>query len=139
MKRYKLIKDLPTFDAGDTFELKDGGLFREEDSVYAYSHRTLAKFPSILKDWFEEIKSPLIKDEKIRKAIKAWAEANGISSSSKCLVYSLEFCGLFVRCFDEYGNCNDIDFRSDFPKELDEHAKYTIEELVGEPIDEEVI
>ena len=82
MKRYELKRDLPTFKAGEVFYLSDAGnLFRESDDIAAYSWSTIDKFPNILTDWFEEIKpaEPLIKDEKIRKAVRAWAEANEIS------------------------------------------------------------
>ena len=49
---------------------------------YTIVHKDqLEKNPNILTDWFEEIKEPLIKDEKIRKAIRAWAEANEISQA----------------------------------------------------------
>ena len=57
MKRYKLKKDLPTFNAGEIFYLSDAGnLFRESDNVPAYGWTILNKFPNILTDWFEEIK-----------------------------------------------------------------------------------
>lgn len=69
MKRYKLKKDLPTFRAGDLFELRDDGClywvrgWRNPDEVkycdkevIAYHKNTLRFFPSILTDWFEEIK-----------------------------------------------------------------------------------
>lgn len=66
MKRYKLKKDLPTFRAGDIFELRDDGclyLWRGYEgckhwktNVIAYHRKTLGKFPNILADWFEEIK-----------------------------------------------------------------------------------
>lgn len=72
-KRYRLLKDLPTFKAGDIFVLKpNGNLYwdasyqeriTEEHSkhwsseVIVYISRTLEKFPNILKDWFEEIKN----------------------------------------------------------------------------------
>ena len=57
MKRYKLKKDLPTFNAGEIFYLSDAGnLLRESDNVPAYSWSTIDKFPNILTDWFEEIK-----------------------------------------------------------------------------------
>ena len=57
MKRYKLLKDLPTFKAGEIFYLSDAGnLFRESDNVPAYGWTILNKFPNILTDWFEEIK-----------------------------------------------------------------------------------
>lgn len=58
MKRYRLIRDLPTFNAGETFELSDDGDLWQDggDKVRAYHRITLAKFPNILTDWFEESK-----------------------------------------------------------------------------------
>lgn len=59
MKRYKLLKDLPTFKAGEIFYISEtGNLLRESDNVPAYSWSTIDKFPNILTDWFEEIKEP---------------------------------------------------------------------------------
>ena len=59
MKHYKLLKDLPTFKAGDEFYIseKDGGLVRASDDTYAYSRLALEKCPNILKDgeWFEKM------------------------------------------------------------------------------------
>lgn len=70
MKRYKLIKDLPTFKAGNIFYTSErGDLFYDDSNngIKAYSHKTLEKFPNILTDWFEEIKEmnwkPKIGDE----------------------------------------------------------------------------
>lgn len=66
MKKYRLLKDLPTFKAGDIFELRTNGLWLVEQSenenhwkpeVMAYHKMTLDRFPSILEKWFEEIKS----------------------------------------------------------------------------------
>lgn len=58
MKRYKLLKDLPTFKAGDLFYISEyGALVYDggDGGVMAYSRSTLEKFPNILKEWFEEI------------------------------------------------------------------------------------
>lgn len=56
MKRYKLVKGLPTFNAGDVFYLNEAGsLIHESDGVVAYNWITIDKFPNILTDWFEEI------------------------------------------------------------------------------------
>lgn len=67
MKRYRLLKELPTFHAGDIFTLgEDGCLYLTEPCdfnhhwkprVMAYHKNTLSSFPNILEDWFEEIKS----------------------------------------------------------------------------------
>lgn len=93
MKTYKLKKDLPTFNAGDIFVIAGDGclyLTGNEDGKYtgmgatghwkrpvmAYHKNTLKHFPNILRDWFEEVKNePLVEDKKIRRAIRAWAEA----------------------------------------------------------------
>ena len=57
MKRYKLLKDLPTFNKGDTFRLDEdsGCLVRERDGVVAYSPYPLEKFNILDSEWFEEI------------------------------------------------------------------------------------
>ncbi|MBB1524491.1 hypothetical protein HG470_001805 [Candidatus Saccharibacteria bacterium] len=56
MKQYKLKKDLPTFNGGDEFYLDNNNDLRLKGSdIMAYNHKTLEKFPNILKDWFEEI------------------------------------------------------------------------------------
>lgn len=73
MKRYKLLKDLPTFKAGDEFFISESGdlivgtpeepktvRVREitpiEVNLMAYNEETLEQFPNILTDWFKEIK-----------------------------------------------------------------------------------
>lgn len=64
MKHYKLLKDLPTFKAGDEFKLNEKGHLvfikgtqevEEGQTLIAYTSSTLEKFPNILTDWFEEI------------------------------------------------------------------------------------
>lgn len=57
MKRYKLLKDLPTFDKGDIFRIDEdsGCLIREKDGVVAYAPYTLEKFNILDSGWFEEI------------------------------------------------------------------------------------
>lgn len=78
MKRYKLLKDLPTFKAGDEFFISecgnlvagtpekpkkiligDGDFFAQKEvNLIAYAKETLERFPNILADWLEEIKEP---------------------------------------------------------------------------------
>lgn len=56
--RYRLLKDLPTFNAGEEFYISSAGLVWDSGShrdVVAYATQTLKKFPNILADWFEEI------------------------------------------------------------------------------------
>ena len=125
MKRYKLKKDLPTFKEGEVFYLSDAGnLFRESDDIAAYSWSTIDKFPNILTDWFEEIKpaEPLIKDEKIRKAVRAWAEANDITEINVASSGYELWGGIDDWCIHFGGN----PFKDIKP------LKYTIAELCGE-------
>lgn len=72
MKRYKLKRELPTFELGDEFILKEGiGLQHVLDGcdgAIIYTEVTIEKFPNILTDWFEEIKeSTRWKPEKFQK------------------------------------------------------------------------
>lgn len=81
MKRYKLLKDLPTFKAGDEFFISKMGnliagtpekpktvLIGDNDDfspptevdLMAYAKETIEQFPNILTDWFEEVKEPKI-------------------------------------------------------------------------------
>ena len=56
MKRYRLLKDLPTFNKGDIFRLTEHGhLMSEEAGVIAYAEPTLEKFNILNSGWFEEI------------------------------------------------------------------------------------
>lgn len=61
MKRYRLLKDLPTFKAGDLFYISEYGALVHNGgdpdgyNVMAYAQSTLEKFPNILTEWFEEI------------------------------------------------------------------------------------
>lgn len=143
MKRYKLLKDLPTFKAGDTFMLTGAGdLILEKPEpphtaiVYAYNHTTLQKFPNILEDWFEELPEPLIKDEKIRKAVRAWAEANNLSSAN---IYKtcLGAHYWYIRMFDDSERGIDIEIWGKLPRELVDCKCYTLEELCGDEYETE--
>lgn len=64
MKRYKLLKDLPTFKAGDLFYISEYGALVHNGgdpdgcNVMAYAQSTLEMFPNILTEWFEEIQEP---------------------------------------------------------------------------------
>jgi hypothetical protein len=70
MKLYKLLKDLPTFKAGQlAYISKTGNLIAGTPEnqkttetgliIMIYHETTLKKFPNILTEWFEEIEQPL--------------------------------------------------------------------------------
>lgn len=87
-----------------------------------------SSLPNGLSLWEEVKEEPLIKDEKIRKAVRAWAEANGDTR-----VYynrpTIEICindkaGYVIRS---------IKFKSEYREAIDiESGYYTIAELCGE-------
>lgn len=69
MKCYKLLKDLPTFKAGQlAYISKTGNLIAGTPEnqkttetgliIMIYHETTLKKFPNILTEWFEEIEEP---------------------------------------------------------------------------------
>lgn len=74
---------------------------------------------------------PLIKDEKIRKAVRAWAEANEVFGAS-----TYKSCSdghyWYIRAFNDTERGIDIDLWGDLPKELIDCKYYTIAELCGE-------
>lgn len=76
-------------------------------------------------DWEDyEPKEPLIKDEKIRKAVRAWAEANNFLDEIE--VHSLTAGTRFS--IENY----DIEFLGYFIYDLEFNKTYTITELCGE-------
>ena len=94
---------------------------------YVIVHKDqLEKNPNILTDWFEEIKEPLIKDEKIRKAIRAWAEANEISQAQFD-----RYTSGFSASDDGHNLLSMISFDGFVFMFVDEKY-YTIDELCGE-------
>lgn len=78
----------------------------------------------LTEDW-EEVKpeGPLIKDEKIRKAVRTWAEANEITQVSHDACWNAFRCSDFVIAFDY-----DFDRHDGF----EDMKSYTIDELCGE-------
>lgn len=74
---------------------------------------------------------PLIKDKKIREAVRAWAEANGLNYAN---CYESEHAW-YLRAFNsrEQGIDIDIEFWGyQLPKELKDCETHTITELCGE-------
>lgn len=85
-----------------------------------------------LNDDWEDYKpaEPLIKDEKIRKAIRAWAEAN---SRDLFRVINEHFNCCKIIGYTDEGNasCNKIEFGTTIAG-ADKNYYYTIDELCGE-------
>ena len=96
----------------------------EENEVDRKTYQSLAELNSEWEDYTP--KEPLIKDEKIRKAVRAWAEANDITEIN-----------VASSGYELWGGDDDwcIHFSGDGFVNPFEHIKpqqYTIEELCGE-------
>ena len=78
-----------------------------------------------LADSFDDVKDPLIKDEKIRKAVRAWADANEIETVDYDNYWAAFGRDHKTISFKDYDKC--LGFYG-----LDDNATYTIDELCGE-------
>ena len=80
---------------------------------------------------WEETREPLIKDEKIRKAVRAWAEANGIKE-----IIIFDNCNNApytpVGAVEFAGNASRLNVLFRTGERFDTNRIYTIEELCGE-------
>ena len=88
----------------------------------ALTYRMLEKFKDEWEDYKPE--EPLIKDERIRKAVRAWADANAFLDEIE--VHSLTAGTRFS--VENY----DIEFLGYFIYDLEYNKTYTIAELCGE-------
>lgn len=92
------------------------------DDIDRKTYQSLAELNSEWEDYAP--KEPIIKDEKIRKAVRAWAEANNFLDEIE--VHSLTAGTRFS--IGHY----DIEFLGYFIYDLESNKTYTIEELCGE-------
>lgn len=105
-------------------EMREDGIYikanwSDEEKWFCYDLETLARGW----EYYVEPKEPLIKDEKVRKAVRAWAEANEISQVSHDACWNAFRCTDFVIAFDY-----DFDRHDGF----EDMKSYTIDELCGE-------
>lgn len=94
--------------------------YKGGDEIERETYQSLAELNSEWEDY--EPKEPLIKDEKVRKAVRAWAEVNGVGGcickeEIHCVTFETER-GMFI----SFENADPI------PPE----GNYTIDELCGE-------
>ena len=76
---------------------------------------------------------PLIKDDKIRQIIKAWAKINEITSVFVTVIKDPESgCLCWELAGVEWEQSISICFGGDLPDTLEDLGTYTIEELCGE-------
>lgn len=143
-KTGEILEDVKYIDTSlETIEIHylDNGISRME---------TEKNYHSFLQNWedYEPQKEPLIKDEKIRKAVRAWLSIQKQPITSVSILHSEDNDGFF--CYRLYGyidkarivdgkavvNNNltsiDFEFRSDEEIKYERNADYAIEELCGE-------
>lgn len=90
----------------------------------AFLSNELDSLKNIDANW-EDVEEPLIKDEKIRKAVRAWSEVNGIHNCDH-----LRYDRGCQSLSDIYTR-NEISFNYRF-EALDDGKEYTITKLCGE-------
>lgn len=118
------LRNITTREICDA-EMREDGIYikanwSDEEKWFCYDLETLARGW----EYYVEPKEPLIKDEKIRKAVRAWAEANNFLDDIE--VHSLTAGTRFS--IGHY----DIEFLGYFIYDLESNKTYTIDELCGE-------
>lgn len=101
--------------------------YKGGDEIERETYQSLAELNSEWEDYAP--KEPLIKDEKIRKAVRAWAEANEIV---KAFVVMNKNMNWTIYGDDIDRNRFEIEFFDRVVSENDETNNYTIAELCGE-------
>ena len=123
------IVDFLTIDLIDPDEMEFTYL-QANGHENSWSYNSLEKFNAEWEDY--KPAEPLIKDEKIRKAVRAWAEANDYGNDE---VYEFEDFWTSWRSWslEHRGDDNEIHFNGgiDFDK-MNRRGTYTITELCGE-------
>lgn len=104
-------------DGSSVYSIGGNIILKTEDHSYVFS--SLEKLNRFFEDYNPT--EPLIKDKKIRKAVRAWADAN---NSTKMV-----FDGYHLAS-DENGN--DIEFSNSWAENVIHGEWYTIAELCGE-------
>lgn len=104
----------------------------EEIIREAFLSNELDSLKNIDANWEEiEPKEPLIKDEKMRKVVRAWAEANGVK---EIIIFDHGNNAPYtpVGAVDFAQNSGHLEIRFRTEERFDTNRIYTIEELCGE-------
>ena len=107
--------------------------YEQSKSTLDATHFVLDEYGTLAElnaDWEDyEPKEPLIKDEKIRKAVRAWAEANVINSehyhNTDIKFDATEHRLQWIQTAIEFNDITGLE-------NLEDGEKYTIDELCGE-------
>lgn len=113
-----------------TGEIVDLSIFGISLNIRKEQQPTYHSIKQLCEDW-EDVKEPLIKDPKIRKAVRAWAEANDTRESGG--IGKVFFDGdEWEFKFSEFGIAR-IQFNRPLVPDM-EDKEYTITELCGEEL-----
>lgn len=107
----------------ENFEIKqrDNEFPLEENTICFINGKPISL--KVLNEYYEDAKEPLIKDEGIRKAVRAWAEANDIDD---IVCYAIENGFVFA------GNVTRLDIGFNKKLGINTDRRYTLAELCGE-------
>lgn len=128
-KTGEIVKNVSSFD---TREFKIG--IEYENSKGYIEMLAYDSLSELNEDWEDYTpKEPLIKDEKIRKAVRAWAEANNYGKDEEYQFEDFSTGWQSWSLTHHNGDDNEIHFNSgiDF-KKMNHQGYYTIAELCGE-------
>lgn len=114
----------------------------EQDFIRVYTDAGWKDYHSLAElteEWEDYAPTePLIKDEKIRKAVRAWAEVNEVESVFITVVKDAEEGYLYWELASiEWEQSITIRFGGELPDPLENMGTYTIEELCGRSTEEE--
>ena len=122
------------YDEGGYIEQLHDDIFRMHiiyDAGYAYTSVNNIKYCPFCGAELTMPKEPLIKDEKTRKAVRAWAEANGIK---EIIIFdhsnNAPYTPVGAVYFAQNGGRLEIRFRTE--ERFDTDRRYTVTELCGE-------
>lgn len=109
-----------------TGEIEDLSIFGITLNIRKEQQPTYHSIGELCKDW-EDVKEPLIKDQKVRKAVRAWAEA--IELNPKDIILYIYSDGSAI----ELPTDSVIDFGDKIvdPSKIEDGRHYSIEELCG--------
>ena len=112
---------------GEIVEREEFILIKHIEGIGEWKDEKYCSLAELNEEWEDCTPAePLIKDEKIRKAVRAWAEAVDADSA---FVEKYAYDGDQFVISDELA---EIHFRIKTPKEIKSYKRYTIAELCGE-------
>lgn len=121
---------------------KKNGMIYKMSSLISFTYDDgsdfwIAEYSSLAElneDWEDAANKPLIKDEKIRKAVRVWAEVNDVANVFIAAIKDAEEGCLYWELATgiDWEQSITIRFGGELPNTLKDERRYTIAELCGE-------